>query len=486
MKFISKISSGGKKGITIVWLALFMLPLVIMFAGLAIDIAYMYHVKNQLQVAADAAALAGAGAGLNGSDIAGNLTQEPARQEAWKFACKNKAAGSNVFLVTKNSPTDCNTPPIGSNLNSSNDANGDIIVGNWTINNSGINCATVWEPAGSGFFCRANGGTGLAINAIKAVARRTAAGLAYDMGPVRVFWGQIFRYIGGDWSLMNATASAIASLQAPQMGPTPICLPSCAITTPLDGQWGYDKNAPALVPPIPDGFSASDNVRLCTDTDSTVAPFGQQFYLNPSNDESRPGFAWTNFDLSDLTVCGPTSGPDQPKCGINPNPGDIVPYITGDKKPPDICNKAICITNGTATGPVLGEFKTQVSKHSADSHAVGGNNINGWLVTVPVVLNCAGNQACPGDPTGRPYPVQYSAVVIITDVSSTGPDEDKKGMRLVGLNNAKPITYTCEGNTKKDPNVTRTRVVTTIGPGGECAPCGTSSSGGGATPHLVK
>ncbi len=91
----------NKKGITLVWGAFF-LVLLLMLAGMAIDLGYMYVVKNQLQVAADAAALAGA-AKLDGSS---SVAQDLVRQEAWKFACKNTAgslaAGTNVNSSSNN------------------------------------------------------------------------------------------------------------------------------------------------------------------------------------------------------------------------------------------------------------------------------------------------------------------------------------------------------------------------------------------------
>jgi Flp pilus assembly protein TadG len=214
MKLRDRIGIGGKKGITIIWLALFMLPLLIIFAGMALDIAYMYNVKNQLQVAADAAALAGAEgleivteSGDMVIDTGTNFQQLPVRQEAWKFACKNKAGdasqdGSNpnrsVFLAT-NSSLDCNTPPT-SNLNEEANADtADIVVGNWL--------GTRTPP-----FIAANGSTGLPINAVKVVARRT--GETPGMPPVRVFWGKIFDAfpaIGSNWSFMNAVGTAVAA-----------------------------------------------------------------------------------------------------------------------------------------------------------------------------------------------------------------------------------------------------------------------------------
>jgi uncharacterized membrane protein len=77
----------NKRGITLVWLALFLFILLIMFASFAIDISFVYFAKNELQVAADAACLAGV-AELDGTD---NIAQGTARQRAWEFACKNTA-----------------------------------------------------------------------------------------------------------------------------------------------------------------------------------------------------------------------------------------------------------------------------------------------------------------------------------------------------------------------------------------------------------
>jgi hypothetical protein len=203
MKLRDRIGIGGKKGITIIWLALFMLPLLIMLAGMALDIAYMYNVKNQLQVAADASALAGA-ANLDGTNA---VSQGQARQEAWKFACKNTAGDEgnpsdpnynplrNVFLVTNKTITsmaDCDSPPIADDLNIANNADGDIVVGNWNATLS-----PKFDPSRT------------PVNAVQVVARRN--GTTPGMSPVHVFWGQIFRLIGGDWSFLNAVSTGIAA-----------------------------------------------------------------------------------------------------------------------------------------------------------------------------------------------------------------------------------------------------------------------------------
>jgi hypothetical protein len=177
----------NRKGIMIVWLALFLLPLLLIFLGLAVDMGYMYFVKNQLQVAADAAALAGA-AKLDPGDP--TTLQTDARREAWKFACKNSAAGQPVFLATSSS-TDCDSPP-GGGLNEGNDANGEIFVGHW----DGSDCVS---PQ-----------TGEEVDCVRAVARRPGDAGAATMPSVRVFVGQIFRLIGVDWSFLQAGAAATA------------------------------------------------------------------------------------------------------------------------------------------------------------------------------------------------------------------------------------------------------------------------------------
>ena len=222
MKLLSHIRHLDKRGITIIWLALFMLVLLIMFAGLAVDIGYMYYVKNELQVAADAAALAGAPLLSNGADDftvnPSILDQLPARQQAWKFACKNKAAqesaanpSARVYLVT-NSPANCDTPPSSATgLNGGNNVDGDIVVGNWSETER--SCPSTGN---SEKFCPANGSTGFLINAVRIVARRTGASAQPDVkigdNPVRVFWGKIFSMIDTDWSLMSAQATAIARM----------------------------------------------------------------------------------------------------------------------------------------------------------------------------------------------------------------------------------------------------------------------------------
>ena len=154
----------SKKGITLVWMAL-ILAVLLMFAGLAIDIAYMYYVKNQLQVAADAAALAGA-ANLDGTN---STDQTDAREKAVTFAAKNSAAGTPVILASD-----------GSNVLS---IDNDITVGNWNPSRPPDDRYRVGEPP---------------INAIQVITRRDETSDTSPRRQVRVFIGQIFRIINAD------------------------------------------------------------------------------------------------------------------------------------------------------------------------------------------------------------------------------------------------------------------------------------------------
>jgi len=84
----------------IVWTAL-SLPFICGMAALAIDIGYVHTVRNELQTAADSAALAGASALASAEAVFGNNSVEPeyaAIARAWQFAAKNKIGGKAAGL----------------------------------------------------------------------------------------------------------------------------------------------------------------------------------------------------------------------------------------------------------------------------------------------------------------------------------------------------------------------------------------------------
>jgi Flp pilus assembly protein TadG len=178
------------------------------FAALAIDVGYFYHTKNQLQGAADAAALAGAIM----LDTASTPTSIAPRQEAWKFACKNSAAGQAVYLVT-NSSTNCDSPPTSGLNEDANDPTGDIVLGNWEAT----------RPEDIRFLPTASAplpSTSM-INAVKVTTRRTNTPTSPG-GPVQTFFGKIFNITNVDIS-----AQAIATRPPKPSTSMSLCINAC-------------------------------------------------------------------------------------------------------------------------------------------------------------------------------------------------------------------------------------------------------------------
>lgn len=164
------------KGSVLVFVAVGLVVLLAL-AGLAIDLGYMYVAKGQLQSAADAAALAGAGR-LNESPY---LNQTSARNAAVSFAGKNKAADSSVIISSDGD----------NSLTPSND----ITVGNW----NGTTYTAGTTP----------------LNAVEVRTRRTGStdtGGQSSGGPVPLFISKIFGF-----PQMAASATAIAA-RVPRAG----------------------------------------------------------------------------------------------------------------------------------------------------------------------------------------------------------------------------------------------------------------------------
>jgi Flp pilus assembly protein TadG len=326
----------NRKGITIVMVAL-MLFLLLALLGMAVDIAQMYFAKNQLQVAADAAALAGAGV-LDGSAL---TLQTPARTSAWQFGCKNHAASNpkNVYLVAAdpqaNDPSAteaqrCDNVP--TDLNDANNPNGDIVLGYW--NPSLTPAFTPIIP------------TGQIANAVKVVARRT--GETPGMPAVRVFIGQIFRFLSTDpnykgWAFMSARASAIAAMPPRasafiSMGNT-ACLASDVSSPPCANPTVCNISPPRVLQPSPSTSSLPGDQK-----------FGWTTLLGP------PGNC---NDLRDL-MC--SNSPYQDACGTTGING-----FNGE-----------CVAATRALKSLMYD-----PNHDRDNKEIVGGNVNGWWVMIP-------------------------------------------------------------------------------------------------------
>jgi Flp pilus assembly protein TadG len=371
LRFIPKFLT-NKKGVALILVALAIF-LLIALAALAIDIAYMYVVKNELQVAADAAALAGAAKLTGVIDSGGTVSPElNARKEAWKFACKNKAAGSPVYLETNNS-TDCNSPP-SSALNESNNPNRDIIVGNWDQNTR--------------TFTPATGNTNLAINAIKIVPRRSDAGSGYGMGPVGIFFGRVLGLIPGSqaWPVMSVRAEAVAAIGLLPTSGISICLATCNLSPPI-----------------------SLDVREQTSG-------------------SAYGLSWTQLDqASPIGTQSCTTNncrlPLDNDCSTDPHK-KVAALIWGLIPAPNVCGQSITTQNGVANAlDDLGcAFKSLT--YDVQNKVIENNVVKKWKVVVPV------QEKCPAGKEPGPWPVVRYARLEISEVSDTG---QLKGIKITDI-----------------------------------------------------
>jgi Flp pilus assembly protein TadG len=147
-------SAQRRRGAVMIWLAVALI-LLIGFLGLAMDVSYVVGTLQELQVTADASALAGAGQLI--SDPGNGDPTNPfdlSRQAAIDIALQNPAA----------------KVPIALDRNIANAADGDIVLGAW----DGINHVFVPDP--------------LAPDSVKVVARRTAS----ENGALPLFFGKVF------------------------------------------------------------------------------------------------------------------------------------------------------------------------------------------------------------------------------------------------------------------------------------------------------
>lgn len=106
---------GDERGNVLLFTAALVVPLMIIFGGLAMDLAYLGTVDNEVQRSLDAAALAGAGQLRFDSSVF-----PAARAWAQNYALLNTYRAGTVA-----------PPTINLNLNTPNVANGDIVLGIW-------------------------------------------------------------------------------------------------------------------------------------------------------------------------------------------------------------------------------------------------------------------------------------------------------------------------------------------------------------------
>jgi hypothetical protein len=276
-----------------------------------------------------------------------------------------------VFLVTKpsdyNSPT-CDSSDTPSNLNNGNASDGDIVVGYW--NGSSFN-ATI--PSGG------------VANAIRVVGRRT--GETPGMPRVNVFLGQVFRFIGADWSSLTASASAVAARPPRPTAGITICEPACGS--------GFDLSQP---------FMFNNNT--------------------PGNPYSA---AWTEFDQNSSipaqTCMKNTNKCDsglESDCATDPQK-TVASYIWRMKVAPAACMQ-LTWKNGLSGArfdlACAFESLTFDTGHKTDSlgHTPPVGSVDTWNVIVAVSPICPSGTS----PGSGPYDIAQFAEIAIDDVVNTG------------------------------------------------------------------
>jgi hypothetical protein len=351
--------NGNNRGVAVILVVGVLVFFLIFFLVVGIDFAYIYLARGELQNAGDSASLAGAAKVVPLFDNSDPLAyqQEEARIEAWKFACENWAAGDRVYLVTgaAGGGRDCDDPPNASELNDSNNPAGDIVVGHWD------NDTRVFTPA--------DGSTGLVVNAMKVVARRTG-----DHPETGGSVGLIFGGMVG-WPLMDVSQVAIAMRGPLPFANTPLCVPTCDMVTPLI------VNSPNLTP-------------------------GARFYLRVH--DGSPNIGWTSYFENDTS---------------NTN---IIAYLSGEKTPSGICQQCIFTTEGLVN-PSLCEVRRQI-RVNGKVHNINGVDIFGWRAVIPILPptpcpGAKGTGCITGDPGYQPgdaYQVVKFAQVVITDAVPQG------------------------------------------------------------------
>jgi hypothetical protein len=382
-------NSGLRRGQVTILVAGIIVVFLLLFFVVGIDFARIYYVRGELQNAADAAALAGAKIlGTSGGetilDTGTNYQQMAARQAAWQYACRNKAAHQNVFLEQKGScdPASdsvacCDTPP-SSGLNESNADGGDIVVGYWD------NFART--------FTRADGTTNNPINAMKVVDQRISGLESSGRGAVGLLFGG--KLVG--WSVLDVRRQAIASVEITPISPTPLCVSTCALQTPLTTQTG--NNTP-----------------------------GTRFFLKIQ--DGIPVTAWTSF------------------LDKNTSNNLVLNYFNGKSVPP-ICNQCLYTTQGL--GNIACEVRQKIRDRGADyqiKDSLGTvYRIHGWKALIPIlddtVHDCQAKNGCffedpdPGNQPNDAYYVINYAEVVITDAvpqANNCPQQNDAGPFAAGM-----------------------------------------------------
>lgn len=344
---------GGNHGIALVYVVLLLFAL-LAFVGLAIDIGYKYVAWSQLQNAADSGALAGVSRlpklpATTNKFALDNLSG--ARKESWRYSARNPAAQLSVFLIQSSSHS---SPP--SNLNNTNNADGDIVVGHWSR---------------TGGFTLPDGTT--AINAVKITTRRVSKNAVADTSignnPLPTFFGKVL-------GVNELSAEAVAIAAAPPGATNYILM--CSTYNVTGTGLGLECSSACTYP------------NICSITPRILDKGAGTPY--------EKAFAWTSLAKQNT----PNSYLNDMICGrIFPND--------------DVCGVPIYTTGGqTSSVKALESAMHDPHFDTANKEFNADGTIKAWWIIIPLATEC------PPRDQPDPYSVERFALIRLIQVCGSG------------------------------------------------------------------
>jgi Flp pilus assembly protein TadG len=261
---VHNIALERQRGAVAILTALFLVVLLAL-AAFAIDIARWYLVRNELQNAADAAALAGA-ACVNPSTQCGSLPNATAPD----FTVASSAAATAISL----------NKAVNVTLQT-----GQVTAGGWNLSSpaSGVTAPPVT----------------LSASQVPAVSVTISEASGANNGPMSLFFG---KFVGRNSLSVKASATATAGLVA-QGHAFPMAINECLYNN-LSQFWNPITNEPLTVPSSQNGQTLSQiNPAVWGSSDQTMPQTAGQNYIiqinsTYSSDDSCNAGQWTPLDNS--------------------------------------------------------------------------------------------------------------------------------------------------------------------------------------------
>lgn len=355
-----------QRGSILLFVTVLVVPLMIVIAGLAMDLAYYGTVDDELQRAMDASALAGAGKlGFDGSAFAG------ARQAAQDYATRNPYRAENAAKQIT-------TSTFTQNDNNADPVNGNVILGIW---NGTTRAFTPWaSPADDPF-----------VNAVKCqYASTIPTSFLKLIGLTRL-----------------STAAQATAISAPPTSLCPGCCPFAIGVTQCPFETGGNMGSQGCGQPVLWASSTPVNTAAWINTQGTGTP---------SASETRNAItaAGTGASCNSTLQSGSQTTAQN---GVDESAFKLIADCSGQK-----CNNSPQGVYQPGTGYFVDKFKSGVVYTTRDSNGNITYQGQGWQVYVPVIKT-----SCPPGPFTGPYQILTFSRLVITQVIDHGRCAVKNG-----------------------------------------------------------